>query len=74
MSTHDSTIMDTSKGGIILCTNVGDLSICAIMMQDSLQGCLLTNLISYKLLAKVHTLKAWQQNLLGTKFKIMIDH
>jgi hypothetical protein len=74
MSTHELTIMDPSKGSIVLCTNVDDLSICAIMMQDSLQGCLLMKLISYELLAIVHTLKMWQQNILGTKFKIEIDH
>lgn len=38
--------MNPLKAGINLCTNVSELSIGVIMMQESLQGCLLTNLVS----------------------------
>lgn len=83
---HVLIIMDPLKRNIILCTDVNDSAIVAILMQDkkkikiAYKSCKLNFVeLNYpihekKLLAVIHSLKVWRHYLLGIKFKIETHH
>ena len=77
-------IMNSLKGGLVLCTDASDMAIGVVFMQEGMviayESKRLNNVeLNYlvheiELLAIIHALKVWRHYLLGSKFKIETDH